>query len=78
VNTVTEQKPYAYQIIDGKQKEVACNFQLKDNVVSFVFPKGYRKKLPLVIDPTLVYSSYTGATADNWGFTATYDNAGNI
>ncbi|MFN8276213.1 MAG: PKD domain-containing protein [Chitinophagales bacterium] len=32
----------------------------------------------LVIDPTLVFSSYTGATADNWGYTATYDAAGNM
>ena len=25
VNTITEQKPFAYQIIDGQKKEVACN-----------------------------------------------------
>src|SRR5690606_3497315 len=78
VNTVTEQKPYAYQIINGKEQEVPCKFVLKGNEVTFAFPKGYQKKLPLIIDPTLLYSSYSGSTADNWGFTATYDDAGNI
>lgn len=29
------------------------------------------------IDPQLVFSGYSGSTADNWGCTATYDNAGN-
>lgn len=30
----------------------------------------------LVIDPILVFSTYSGSTADNFGFTATYDNQG--
>lgn len=78
VNTVTEEKPVAYQVVNGLRKEVPCKFKLTGNVLSFEFPKGYRKKLPLIIDPTLVFSSYSGATADNWGFTATYDNQGNM
>src|SRR5688572_19679704 len=78
VNTVTEQKPIAYQLINGKRKEVPCAFRLEGNILSFDFPKGYRKNLPLIIDPTLVFSSYSGATADNWGFTATYDSQGNM
>ncbi len=78
VITVTEQKPIAYQIINGKRKAVPCQFKLTGNVLSFVFPKGYRQKSALIIDPTLVYSTYSGSTADNWGFTATYDNLGNM
>jgi gliding motility-associated-like protein len=31
-----------------------------------------------IIDPSLVFGSYTGSTADNFGFTATYDTAGNL
>lgn len=30
----------------------------------------------LTIDPILVFSTYSGSTADNFGFTATYDTAG--
>ncbi|UOQ65813.1 gliding motility-associated C-terminal domain-containing protein [Hymenobacter volaticus] len=38
----------------------------------------YNRHLPLTIDPTVIFSSYTGATSDNWGFTATYDAQGNM
>ncbi|MEM6802352.1 MAG: PKD domain-containing protein, partial [Bacteroidota bacterium] len=44
---------------------------------SFEFPTGYNSSLPLTIDPTLIFSTYTGSFSDNWGFTATYDSAGN-
>ncbi|MCE3260246.1 MAG: repeat-containing protein, partial [Bacteroidetes bacterium] len=78
VNDVIEQKPYAYQIIKGKVKTVACNYKLSGDVLSFDFPKGYDKNYELVIDPTLVFSAQTGSTADNFGMTATYDAAGNF
>ncbi len=78
VGTIAEEKPYAYQLIDGKKTEVSCRFVLDNNRVSFHFPRGYNKSYPLVIDPTLVFASYTGSSADNWGFTATYDAAGNV
>jgi len=78
VNEMFEQKPYAYQIIRGKQKEVKCNFRLDGDVVSFDFPRGYNKKYELIIDPTLVFASYSGSTADNWGYTSTFDDAGHL
>lgn len=78
VTTIVERKPIAYQTINGQQREVACWFKLENQVVSFEFPESYNPDIPLLIDPELVFSSYSGSTADNWGFTATYDNEGNI
>ncbi|MBX7183076.1 MAG: PKD domain-containing protein, partial [Bacteroidia bacterium] len=78
IGKVTELEPIAYQMVDGKRQQVACEFLLKGQTVSFIFPKGYRNDLPLVIDPTLVFATMTGAADDNFGFTATYDNAGNF
>jgi gliding motility-associated-like protein len=78
VNTVMEKKPYSYQIIQGKTIEVITQFRLKGNVLSFEFPNGYDKNYPLVIDPELVFSTYSGVPFDNWGFTATYDTDGNL
>lgn len=75
-NTVDEFIPLAYQIIDGKQVEVGCSYRLDGDVVSFVFPDGYDQTKELIIDPTLIFSSYSGSTANNFGFTATYDAAG--
>lgn len=78
VNKLVEQKPYAYQIINGKQKEVKCNFKLTNHVLSFDFPKGYNKTVPLIIDPALIFASYSGSTIDNWGYTSTFDEDGNL
>ncbi len=78
VNEIVEQKPYAYQIVRGKEKEVKCKFVLDGNVLSFAFPRGYKKSLPLVIDPVLIFASYSGSTADNFGYTSTFNAAGNL
>ncbi len=78
VNTVTEFKPYAYQIIDGQQEEVPCDYVLIDSLLTFKFPLGYRLDLPLVIDPTLIFSTYSGSPADNWGSSSTFDSKGNM
>ena len=74
---IIEAKPYAFQIINGKQTEVKVEFVLKDNRVSYKIDS-YDKSLPLIIDPTLIFSTYSGSTADNWGFTSTYDSYGNL
>ncbi len=78
VNTVTETPPYCYQAISNGPQEVRSQYVLRGNVLSFSFPAGYRRDLPLVIDPYLVFSTYSGSFTDNWGFTATYDEAGNL
>lgn len=75
---INESKPIAWNIgIDGTKIPVQVNFKLVKNCVSFEFPKGYDKSLPLIIDPILSFSTFTGATSDNWGFTATPDPQGN-
>ena len=78
VADIEELAPYAYQVIEGKYKKVACNYILRGNTVTFEFPKGYDNSYELVIDPTLVFSSYSGSTGDNFGYTATYDDNGNL
>jgi len=78
VNDIIEQRPYAYQIIRGEKKEVNCSYTLNDDVVSFVFPDGYDIDFPLVIDPVVVASTYSGSTETTYGHCATFDNLGNI
>ena len=76
VNSVTELNPYAYQIINFDTVVIACNYALKKNQLSFEFPFGYNKDYDLVIDPILIFSTYSGSISDNFGYTATYDNFG--
>lgn len=78
LTTITEETPYAYQEENGKQKAVACNFILNGNELRFSVDENYNPSLPLVIDPVLVFCSYSGSLADNFGMTATYDNGGNF
>lgn len=77
VNEWIEQKPYAYQIINGEKIEVNCDFVVKNDVVSFKIGK-YDRSKELVIDPTLIFATYSGSAKDNWGFTATYDFQDNM
>lgn len=79
ITHIYEQKPIAYQLINGTRVFVPCAFRITTSgLVNFIFPDGYDQSYPLVIDPTLVFSSYTGSTTDNWGYTATYDNSGHM
>ncbi|MBD2770103.1 gliding motility-associated C-terminal domain-containing protein [Hymenobacter sp. BT664] len=78
VGTVTERAPQAWQTAaDGERVAVACRYVLAGPLVRFALGP-YDTKRPLTIDPVVVFATYTGSTANNWGFTATYDNAGNL
>ncbi|MCB9189328.1 MAG: gliding motility-associated C-terminal domain-containing protein [Flavobacteriales bacterium] len=78
VGEIIEQSPYAYQFIDGKEVQIPCDYNLNNNVLSFVFPEGYDPSLELTIDPVLTFATYTGSSADNFGCTATDDLNGNM
>jgi gliding motility-associated-like protein len=73
---IAEQKPFAYQFIDGKLIPVSCNYVLNGSKLSYAFPSGYNKKYKLIIDPVLIFSTYSGSTVDNFGYTATPDSHG--
>ncbi|OWP64964.1 hypothetical protein CDA63_00985 [Hymenobacter amundsenii] len=78
VGTITEQAPQAWQTTaSGQRRPISCRFELQGQTVRFRLGT-YDPKLPLIIDPTVLFSSFTGSLADNWGFTATYDAQGNM
>jgi gliding motility-associated-like protein len=78
VGDIKELAPYSYQLSNNAKKEVACSFDVKGNIVRFKMEGNIDKSATLVIDPTLIFSTFTGSTADNWGYTATYDGSGNF
>ncbi len=78
VNEMIEQRPVAYQLIDDVKVRVNCHYVLQDDVLSYAFPQGYDRNRELIIDPTLIFASYSGAPGDNWGTTATFDEEGNM
>ncbi|MBL0310508.1 MAG: gliding motility-associated C-terminal domain-containing protein [Bacteroidetes bacterium] len=77
VGDVIDLKPYAYQMDKGNEVVVACSFNLLENSLQYHFPNGYDASKTLYVDPTLVFSTYSGSTSDNFGFSATFDSKGN-
>ncbi len=75
VATTRELYPYTYQIVNGLRQQVGCRYKLYNHTVRFDLDK-YDHSLPLVIDPTPVFTTFTGSRADNWGYTATYGPGG--
>lgn len=76
---LTEQAPIAWQEVNGKRVAVAVRYALsKNDKAGFVFPNGYDPALPLVIDPTLSYSTYLGGTTTDQGEAITLDADCNI
>ncbi len=78
LGTLIEKKPYAYQEIDGYVCEVPSAYKLEGDVLHFVFLEGYDHCYELIIDPLLIFSTYSGSTADNWGSTATPGERGTL
>jgi len=78
VNEIFEYAPYAYQVIGGEQKEVPVRYVLNGNILSYSLPEGYNEAYDLVIDPMLIFSTYSGSRSDNWGASSTYDSQGNM
>lgn len=71
VATTRELYPYTYQIVNGLRQQVSCRYKIYNHTVRFELEK-YDHSLPLVIDPTPVFTTFTGSRSDNWGYTATY------
>ncbi|MET0465885.1 MAG: PKD domain-containing protein [Chitinophagaceae bacterium] len=72
-----ESYPYTYQGSAKGRTEVSAKYIVKDNIVKFDV-KDYDRSSTLIIDPSLVFCSLSGSTANNWGFTATYGPDGSF
>src|SRR5690606_11063659 len=84
---VLEKAPYSYQWIEGRKVEVVSRYKLVGRTLTFDFPHGYDSNYELIIDPELVFATYSGATATFSGgtisifcgvFGTTYDREGSL
>ncbi|HLF32706.1 MAG TPA: gliding motility-associated C-terminal domain-containing protein [Cyclobacteriaceae bacterium] len=78
LGNVTENYPVAYQLEGNDTIPVGCRYAMDEEIISFELPEGYDPGKRVIIDPLLVFSSYSGSTMDNWGNTATFDQNGNV
>ena len=70
VGDVKELYPYTYQVNEKGRETLECKYVIEKNIVRFKV-KDYNPKETIVIDPTLIFCSFTGSSKDNWGYTAT-------
>jgi len=71
--------PHLYiKKLKEKKITIPAIFELDKNIVRFKLLSNYDNNYDLIIDPTLVFSTYSGSTKDNWGFTAAGDLLGNV
>ncbi len=78
VGILYDDLPYSYQIINGELVEVNAAYVLHHDIVSYAITSELDPNYPLIIDPKLIFSTYSGSKGDNFGFTATYDSHGNL
>lgn len=71
VGQVKELVPYSYLFDQKGKTEIGCKYSIRNgNTVKFKVGD-YDPNATLIIDPTLVFCSFTGSKQSNWGFTAT-------
>ena len=73
-----QRKPLIYQTIDGERRRIEGRYKLLSyREVGFEIGEYDHTKL-LVIDPTLVYSTYLGGNGDDSGNSIAVDSGGNV
>lgn len=71
MGVIRDAPPLVYQ---GKNV-IPSDFVLQDSTVRFAIGK-YNLSDTLIIDPEIIFSTYSGSSALNFGYTATYDDLG--
>jgi len=67
IGQIIEQKPYVYQIKNGKIIEIESQFILDENNILSFNLGNFDNTIELIIDPVLVFATYNGAFTDNFG-----------
>ncbi|MBR1627505.1 MAG: gliding motility-associated C-terminal domain-containing protein [Bacteroidales bacterium] len=76
---ISEDELFVYQTVDNRIVQIKAEYSLKKTddafLVSYIIGD-YDKEKDLIIDPALIFCTYSGAHSDNWGMTSCYDKKG--
>ena len=78
VGTFMESIPVAWGWKNGERVDFGIWYTLKNGTVGFKSESIAQDLDSLVIDPQLIFTSFSGSLTDNWGFSATYDDLGRL
>ena len=78
VGEFMESIPVAWGWKDGERVDFGIWYTLKNETIGFKSESIAKSLDSLVIDPQLIFTSFSGSLTDNWGFSATYDDQGRL
>ena len=71
IGTVTQLAPVSYLSNEQGRSDIRCRYSIHNgNTVSFDVPE-HDANATMVIDPVIIFCTFTGSKVSNWGFTAT-------
>lgn len=73
----SEVMPLSYEESGGERTQINMSYVQRGEYIGFK-TTFFKTKLKTVIDPELIFSTYSGSTADNFGYTATFDLDGGL
>ena len=73
-----ESSPVSWGWKNGERVDFGSWYKLTNGQISFGVESLAYTLDSLVIDPQLIFTSFSGSLTDNWGFTATYDDQGRL
>ena len=74
---IRQSKPVVYQQIDGARQNVAASYLINNNKQIAFQIANYDRTKPLVIDPTIAFSTYLGGSGGDSGTGIVVDPSGN-
>jgi gliding motility-associated-like protein len=75
---IREGVPLTYQESAAGRVPIDCRYRVENDEVYYELTENTAPGNDVVIDPEVIFSTYSGSVSDNWGFTATFDDAGNL
>jgi gliding motility-associated-like protein len=73
---IIEENPISFQTINNVQEIIPTDYILSGDLVQFK-PSKYNPSYPIIVDPAVIFGTYMGSPADNFGFAASFDKYGN-
>jgi hypothetical protein len=75
-DTLRMRKPVLYQLVDGVRRDIAGRYVKRGSKLAGFDIGRYDRRLPLVIDPVMVYNTYLGGTGNDIGQAIAVDALG--